>query len=169
MQKRILHVEDNPDDVALTAMAFDRARVPVKIEPVADADQAMDMLEAGLRNCCLPSCVLLDIKLPGRSGLEVLAWIRSHPELRRLPVIMLTSSGLEQDIDQAYDLGANAFLLKPPDLESLTDLVRAIGSFWLTLNRGPSLQSRASPRRLAVEPASGANPHPSPWVLTHGA
>lgn len=139
MLNRILHVEDNPDDLELTEMAFRRADIPVHIEPASDGDTAIALLEASLSDSRLPRCVLLDMKLPGKSGLEILSWVRSHPQLRRLPVIMLTSSVLTEDINQAYDRGANSYLLKPPDLEALTNLARCIGSYWLKLNVAPSV------------------------------
>lgn len=148
MLNRILHVEDNPDDLQLTEMAFRRADIPVLIEAASDGDTAIALLEASLSDSRLPRCVLLDMKLPGKSGLEILSWVRSHPQLRRLPVIMLTSSLLTEDINQAYDLGANSYLLKPPDLDALTHLARCIGNYWLKLNMVPSLPAvpaRATP------------------------
>jgi CheY-like chemotaxis protein len=143
MQNRILHVEDNPDDVELTEMAFRRADVPVHIDPVSDGDSAIAALQAAISDSCLPRFMLLDMKLPGKSGLEVLSWVRAHPQLRRLPVIMLTSSVLPEDINQAYDRGANSYLLKPPDLDALTSLARSIGNYWLKLNMVPSLAHRS--------------------------
>jgi CheY-like chemotaxis protein len=129
----ILHVEDSPDDVVLTAMAFRKAGVAAKLEVATDGDKAIAALSGGLSNPP-PACVLLDIKLPGLSGLEVLAWIRKHPNLKRLPVIMLTSSMIASDINQAYDLGANSYLIKPPDLDSLIELARVIDLYWLRIN-----------------------------------
>src|SRR5579859_2859916 len=84
-----------------------------------------------------PSCVLLDVKLPSVSGLDVLGWIRQQPNLKRLPVIMLTSSLLAADINKAYDLGANSYLVKPPDLDSLIDLAKTIDLYWLRTNTPP--------------------------------
>ena len=133
MEKRILHVEDNPDDVVLTAMAFRKAGVGAKLEVAVDGDKAIVAL-AGPSTNGPPACVLLDIKLPTLSGLEVLAWIRQQPNLKRLPVIMLTSSLIPSDINQAYDLGANSYLIKPPDLESLIGLVKTIDLYWLRTN-----------------------------------
>ena len=85
----------------------------------------------------LPVCVLLDIKLPSKSGLEVLAWIRGQPRLKRLPVIMLTSSLIPDDIKRAYDLGANSYLLKPSDLDGLISLAKTIDHYWLRTNTPP--------------------------------
>lgn len=133
MEKKILHVEDNPDDAVLVAMAFRKAGVAAKLEVATDGNKAIAILSGALSNPP-PSCVLLDIKLPSLSGLEVLAWIRKHPAHKRLPVIMLTSSLIPSDINQAYDLGANSYLIKPPDLQSLIELARTIDSYWLRTN-----------------------------------
>lgn len=132
METRILHVEDNPDDVLLTAMAFRKAGVTAKLEVANDGQKAI----AALSNTSTvpPACVLLDIKLPSLSGLDVLAWIRHQPNLKRLPVIMLTSSLLANDINQAYDLGANSYLVKPPNLEALIELTKTIDLYWLRTN-----------------------------------
>jgi CheY-like chemotaxis protein len=135
MDEKILHVEDNADDVMLTALAFRKAGVAADIEVANDGTQAIRMLEGCGTNP--PACVLLDIKLPSSSGLELLAWIRNQPSLRRLPVIMLTSSLLASDIDNAYDLGANSYLLKPSNLEALISLARTIDAYWLKANTRP--------------------------------
>jgi CheY-like chemotaxis protein len=129
----ILHVEDSPDDVVLTAIAFRKAGVDAKLEVATDGDKAIAALSGSLSNPP-PACVLLDIKLPGLSGLEVLAWIRKHPTLKRLPVIMLTSSLIASDINQAYELGANSYLIKPSDLDSLIALAKIIDLYWLRTN-----------------------------------
>jgi CheY-like chemotaxis protein len=135
METRILHIEDNPDDVVLTAMAFRKAGLSVKLEVVTDGHKAM----AALSNTAtgLPACVLMDIKLPTISGLELLSWIRKQPHLRRLPVIMFTSSLLPGDINQAYDLGANSYLIKPSKLDSLIELVRMVELYWIRTNTPP--------------------------------
>jgi len=133
MENRILHVEDNPDDVVLTAMAFRKAGVAAKLDVATDGNKAIAALSGSVSNLP-PVCVLLDIKLPSLSGLEVLAWIRKNPALKRLPVIMLTSSLIPSDINQAYDLGANSYLIKPPDLDSLIELAKTIDMYWLRAN-----------------------------------
>src|ERR1051326_8457508 len=101
MENRILHVEDNADDVMLTALAFRKAGVAVKLEVAADGDKAISNL-TGPNSNSPPACILLDIKLPSISGFDVLAWIRQQPLLKRLPVIMLTSSLLPSDVNKAY-------------------------------------------------------------------
>jgi CheY-like chemotaxis protein len=137
MENRILHVEDNPDDVMLMNLAFSRAGVPAKLHVVSDGDEAIAALQNGVFSNGGPVCLLLDVKLPRVSGLDVLAWIRSQPQLKRLPVILLTSSSQTSDINRAYDLGANSFLVKPPDLESLTELVKTIAHYWVQTNVRP--------------------------------
>lgn len=138
MENRILHVEDNPDDVMLMNLAFNRAGVTVKLHVVNDGDEAIAVLENGVVDGGMPPvCVLLDVKLPRVSGLEVLAWIRSQPSLKRLPVILLTSSSQTADINRAYDLGANSFLVKPPDLDALTQLVKTVAHYWVQTNVRP--------------------------------
>lgn len=138
MENKILHVEDNPDDVELMNLAFARAGVGAKLHVVNDGDQAIAALEkTAFSGAGMPACVLLDVKLPRVSGLEVLAWIRDQPQLRRLPVILLTSSGQAADINRAYDLGANSFLVKPPDLDALTQLVKTVAHYWVQTNVRP--------------------------------
>lgn len=137
MENKILHVEDNPDDVMLMNLAFSRAGITAKLHVVNDGDQAIAALENGALGGGAPVCVLLDVKLPRVSGLEVLAWIRKQPNLKRLPVILLTSSSQTGDINRAYDLGANSFLVKPPDLDSLTQLVKTVAHYWVQTNVRP--------------------------------
>jgi CheY-like chemotaxis protein len=137
MENKILHVEDNPDDVMLMNLAFNRAGVVARLQVVGDGDAAIAALEEGAFNGGSPVCVLLDVKLPRVSGLDVLAWIRNQPRLRRLPVILLTSSSQTADINRAYDLGANSFLVKPPDLDSLTQLVKTVAHYWVQTNVRP--------------------------------
>lgn len=137
MENKILHVEDNPDDVMLMELAFSRAGVPAKLHVVNDGDEAIAALQNGAFSGGGPVCVLLDVKLPRVSGLDVLAWIRSQPHLKRLPVILLTSSSQSSDINRAYDLGANSFLVKPSDLESLTELMKTVAHYWVRTNVRP--------------------------------
>jgi CheY-like chemotaxis protein len=136
METKILHVEDNPDDVLLVSLAFRKAGVTAKLEVATDGDKAVAALTDGATSQ-LPVCVLLDIKLPSISGLEVLSWIRQQPQIKRLPVIMLTSSLLPGDINQAYDLGANSYLIKPANLDALIELAKTIDRYWLHTNTPP--------------------------------
>ncbi len=137
MRNKILHVEDNSDDVLLTELAFRKAGVELKLEVATDGDKAIAILAQHLATP--PACALVDIKLPSLSGLDVLAWIRKQPGLKRLPVIMFTSSLIPDDINQAYDLGANSYLIKPSDLESLIALAKTIDHYWLRTNTPPAI------------------------------
>ncbi|HZQ48248.1 MAG TPA: response regulator [Verrucomicrobiae bacterium] len=142
----ILHVEDDPNDVELVGLAFRKAKVDSRLVAVNDGEQAVRYL-GGEGNYSsradhpFPTLVLLDLKLPRKSGLEVLAWIRSQsePEIRRLPVLMLTSSNQPHDIDSAYDLGVNSYLVKPGDLTVLTELIKTIHQYWLGFNMKPGV------------------------------
>ena len=141
----ILHVEDDPNDVLLVDLAFRKAGPAISLTVVHDGDQAIDYLSGrGIYRdrlvYPLPAILLLDIKLPRRSGLEVLAWIRSREDLRRLPVVMLTSSNQPSDVNRAYDLGVNSYLVKPSALEQLVAMLRQFSSYWLETNARPSLQ-----------------------------
>ena len=135
MLPKILHIEDNPDDVMLVGLAFTKAGVSAKLEVATDGEKAIATLESNGET--LPSCVLLDVKLPSISGFDVLSWIRRQPRFKRLPVIMLTSSMLPADINRAYDLGANSYLVKPPELDTLITLAKTIDLYWLRTNTLP--------------------------------
>lgn len=136
---RVLLVEDNPGDALLTREAFEDARIAVELEHVADADAAIDRLEqlAGGANG-LPDLVLLDLNLPGRSGLEVLRHVRADNRTRHVPVIMLTSSRAPEDVMAAYREQANSFITKPVDGEEFLRAVRTLEDYWLTVVRLPS-------------------------------
>jgi len=137
-------VEDNPDDVILIQRAFRKAAIQAPVCVVTDGEQALAYLGgedkyADRARYPMPACVLLDWKLPRKNGLEVLSWIRSRPEIRRLPVVVLTSSRENPDIEAAYDAGANSYLLKPVEFETLRELVASLGLYWLVLNVPPEL------------------------------
>ncbi len=140
MEKTILHVEDNADDIMLVGLAFRKSGSGVRLEVATDGTRAMEILQNGM-NAQPPACVLMDIKLPSMSGLELLGWIRSQARLRFLPVIMLTSSALPTDINQAYEMGANSYLVKPADLNALIELAKTIDQYWLQTNTGPVISA----------------------------
>lgn len=135
----VLFVEDNPGDVRLTEEAFEQARVDNEFHVVTDGDEALDYLyrRGEYSTADRPDIVLLDLNLPGTGGLEVLERIKADPDLKRIPVIVLTSSGAEEDIVESYDGHANAYLRKPVDADQFVDLARSIGEFWVQQVRLP--------------------------------
>lgn len=140
----ILLVEDDPNDVLLTELAFEEARLDNPLHVVRDGEAALAYLAGdgayGDRHRHpLPGFVLLDLKLPRKSGFEVLAWIRQHPVLRRLPVVVLSSSREGADIDRAYSLGASSYIVKPVAHERLLACVEALKLYWFVVNERPSL------------------------------
>ncbi|MGC8837586.1 MAG: response regulator [Anaerolineae bacterium] len=134
----ILLVEDNEDDILLIERAFRKANVANPLVVARDGEEAVAYLSDLAANP-VPELVLLDLRLPRKSGFEVLEWLRAQPGLRRMPVVVLTSSGETPDIDRAYDLGANSYLVKPVGFEALLNMVKVLGLYWLLLNRKPSL------------------------------
>lgn len=138
----ILLVEDNPDDEELTRLALQESNLANQLFVVRDGQEALDWLycegkHASREPCFIPSLVLLDLKLPKKTGLEVLEIIRSTERTRRLPVVLLTSSKEEQDVIRGYDLGANSYIQKPVDFEQFTQAIRQLGVYWMVLNEAP--------------------------------
>lgn len=138
----ILLAEDEEDYVLLIRKAFSEAQITSPIYTVATGKELMAYLRgegkyASRDEYPLPDLLLLDIKLPGYTGLEVLQWIRSQPGLASLRVLVLTSSEEMKDINEAYRLGANSFLLKPYDFSDLVHLVKVIQEFWLYISKCP--------------------------------
>ena len=141
-RRSILLVEDNPDDELLTLRAFNRNHIVNRIDVVRDGQEALDYLFCegqwvGRDSCEMPQVVLLDLKLPKIGGLEVLRQIRRDDRLRRLPVVILTSSSEESDVVASYDLGANSYVRKPVDFAEFCSAVRDLGLYWLMLNEPP--------------------------------
>jgi two-component system response regulator len=137
---RILLVEDNPDDEELTIRAFKKNNLANEIAVARDGVEALEHLFAadeGGQLRPLPQLVLLDLKLPKVSGLEVLKEIRTRERTRRMPVVILTSSGEERDLIEGYDLGANSYIRKPVDFDEFMEGVRQLGLYWLVLNQPP--------------------------------
>lgn len=132
----ILIVEDDPDDRDLLARAFRKAKVETPLHFAVDGNEALRFLDraGSVPDWTRPVVILLDLKLPGRSGFEVLAWIKEQPLLRSIPVIILTSSRESIDLKQAYDLGANSYLVKPARPDELLRMVEQIDAYWLGLN-----------------------------------
>ncbi len=144
MHADILLVEDNPDDVELTLRALKKNNVTNRIAVVRDGAEALDYLFAIGRYAdrspsAPPKVVLLDLKLPLISGIEVLRRCRADAQLHRIPIVVLTSSREEPDIQTCYDLGVNSYIVKPVDFQQFTDAVRQAGLYWLLLNEPPSV------------------------------
>jgi CheY-like chemotaxis protein len=143
----VLLIEDDPSDARLIQRAFSKLEKPVAVIRLTHGDDAVAYLagETPFENRTaypFPSVVLLDIKLPRRSGFEVLQWLRRQETgLKRMPVVMLTSSRHSADINRAYDLGANSYLAKPETPAKLHELVSHVQSYWCEMNEGPDLHA----------------------------
>src|SRR5579862_1558306 len=133
--KTILLVEDNADDEQLTLRAMRQSEVPNIIRVARDGAEALDQLFGPNAGSRMPDLVLLDLKLPKVSGLEVLQRIRKEEKTRSLPIVVLTSSDEERDIIESYSLGANSYIRKPVDFDEFIDAVRQLGVYWLSMNR----------------------------------
>jgi CheY-like chemotaxis protein len=131
----VLLVEDDEGDVLMTREAFEYYKIRNRLHVVSDGDQALQFLrqEGPYADAPRPGLILLDVNLPRRSGLEVLAELKQDPDLLVIPVIMLTTSSAEEDIVRSYSLHANAFVSKPVDFEHFIDAIRQIDNFFLTL------------------------------------
>jgi chemotaxis family two-component system response regulator Rcp1 len=129
----ILLVEDSPDDIDLMLEALKEGRRRNHVSIAEDGVEALTFLRRAGKHAKAPrpDLILLDLNLPGKSGHEVLAEIKADANLRRIPVVILTSSASEQDIVKSYNLSANCYITKPVDLEELLSLVRAIDAFWV--------------------------------------
>jgi CheY-like chemotaxis protein len=134
MLRPILLVEDNEDDIFLMKQALKKAAVQNPLVVAEDGQQAIEGLQAmlsGSKQDSMPLFVLLDLKMPRVPGLEVIRWMRSEPLLRTLPIIVLTSSSANADVEAAYLLGANSYFAKPSNIQALTELVCLLSEYWL--------------------------------------
>ena len=136
----ILLVEDNPGDIRLTLEALKDIKVLNHVSVAKDGVEAMAFLhrQGEYRDAVRPDLILLDLNLPKKDGWEVLVEVKGDGELRRIPVVVLTTSETEQDIVRTYDLHANSYITKPVDLEQFMRVVRLIEEFWLTIVKLPS-------------------------------
>ncbi len=138
----ILIAEDDPDDRMLTIRALEQNRLANDIKWVEDGEELMDYLHrrgayADDGSAPRPGLILLDLNMPRMDGREALQAIKADPELRRIPVVVLTTSRAEQDIVQSYDLGVNAFVTKPVTFEELANAIRVLGNFWFEIVKLP--------------------------------
>ena len=131
----VLLVEDNPGDIRLTQEAFKEGRFLINLSVATDGVQAIDMLNrrGPYVQTPRPDLILLDLNLPKKNGREVLSEIKADAELKRIPVIVMTTSKATQDIHRVYDLNANCYITKPVELDEFLKVVRSIEDFWLTI------------------------------------
>ena len=144
----ILLIDDNPMDVELALDAFREARLANRIEGARDGETGLDSLlgagdYADRERFPTPDIILLDLKMPRVDGFEVMRRLKAMPKLKRIPVIVLTSSREEGDLALSYDSGANSYLVKPVSFSGFVDVVRRIGDYWLTLNVGAPLTEKS--------------------------
>ena len=156
--KIILLVEDDPNDVLLIQRAFQKAGLHNSLKVVRNGDEAIEYLSgeksyADRDDYPLPFLVLLDLKMPGTDGFEVLTWARNSPSLKRLLIVVLTSSNLQADVDKAYELGANSYLVKPVEFDDMVNLIQRFEAYWSEINRTPSTPQ--APMPLQPEPTLG--------------
>jgi len=140
----ILLVEDNPGDVRLTRELLKDSKIHNNLTVVDNGEDALVFLRRGAKypHATPPDLILLDLNLPRKSGAEVLASIKSDPDLRRIPVVVLTSSKAEEDIAKTYDLHANCYISKPVGLEQFAAVVKSIDEFWLSIVKLPTRHER---------------------------
>ena len=139
----ILLAEDDSNDVLLIQRAFRKAGFENTLEVVRDGEQAIAYLGGvqeynDRKRFPLPFLLLLDLKMPGTDGFEVLQWVRADRDLKRLLVIVLTSSNLQSDVDRAYELGANSYLVKPVEFQEMVNMIQRFEAYWSEINRTPT-------------------------------
>lgn len=137
----LLLVEDNPDDALLTRRALQRCRAGCDLVVAGTGEEALDLLhgtaKGGNRATLRPDLVLLDLQLPGISGLEVLRRLRANEGTRTIPVVVLTSSRVPEDVTACYELGANSYLQKPVEFDPFVETIEALSRYWLRMNVPP--------------------------------
>lgn len=141
----LLLVEDDPADAVLIQRSIQKVGIPAQVVHLKDGDEAVAYLSAGISkpNTPLPWLILMDLKLPRRSGLEVLQWIRQqNTDISRVPVIMLSSSHHTVDIQRAYQYGVNSYLVKPETSDALLSMMTVLKTYWFYNNQNPQIASR---------------------------
>jgi CheY-like chemotaxis protein len=149
----ILLVEDDANDVLLIQRAFNKAGLQSNLKTVRDGEQAIHYLGgegvyADREKYPTPFLVLLDLKMPGVNGFEVLEWVRQQPAMKRLLIVVLTSSNLQADVDRAYELGANSYLVKPVEFDEMVHMIQRFEIYWAEINRIATPQ----PSSAAIQP-----------------
>jgi len=143
--KRILLAEDNPNDVELTLSALEEYNLANEVVVVRDGVEVLDYVfhrgQFADHPNGTPAVILLDLKMPRMDGLEVLRQLREDARLKRVPVVMITSSREEQDLVRSYELGVNAYVVKPVDFQKFVECIKQIGFFWALINEPPPGQS----------------------------
>lgn len=139
----LLIAEDNPDDALLLRRALARAGIKARLKFVADGEEMLFYLQGdgaySDRNIHpLPSAIIMDLKMPRKTGLEVLAWLSSHPEVAVVPTVILSSSNMPDDVRQAYRLGANTYFVKPTSFDELVATMENLRKYWVSAARLPS-------------------------------
>jgi len=153
-EKFILLAEDEDNDVLLLERAFQKAGLQHSLKIVRDGEQVIEYLSgrgiyADRKKFPLPFLLLLDLKMPGTDGFEVLQWLKREANFKRLLIVVLTSSNLQSDVDRAYELGANSYLVKPVSFDEMANLIKRFEIYWTEINRTPS-----TPASTAITPES---------------
>ena len=131
---KILLVEDNPMDIDLTKRAFAINKLPVSIDVATDGEEAIKYISQWDAGAPVPRVILLDLKLPRVGGLEVLKTLKMHPVYQRIPVVVLTSSSEERDLQRAYEYGANSYIVKEIDFDNFLSIAAQMENYWCNLN-----------------------------------
>ena len=161
----VLLVEDDANDVFLMQRAFSKANVTNPLHVARDGQEAIEYLNhlgsfADATRYPPPALMVLDLKMPRKNGFETLEWLRQQPGLKRMVAVVLSSSRQMTDINRAYDLGANSYLVKPGDFQKLVDLVNLLANYWLAVNEKPDIQNEAE----AVSMMSCAETQSESWT-----
>lgn len=145
---RILLVDDSPRDLEMATSALEQYRLANEVMTLRDGAECLDYLyrrgEFEGRSDAQPAVILLDLKMPRVDGLEVLRQVKGDPDLKTIPIVMMTSSREERDLVQSYELGANAYVVKPLGFHEFVDAIRVLGAFWVVLNEPPPKTPQAS-------------------------
>lgn len=150
----VLIVENDPNDVLLIKRAFRRAELDIPIQVVKSGEEAIDYLSGAppfdeRQLFPLPVMLVVDLKMPRVSGFDVITWVRAQPKLKRLPIVVLTSSRDATDVERAYEAGASSYLVKPVAFDALQKMLTTFGHYWLNFNTPPHLSDIAGQERAS--------------------